>query len=55
MDTKNALLYTVPLFGNYPITKDKLHYYFHGMLDKYNQLKENNDNKSIKELMGIIR
>ena len=51
MDTKNALLYTVPLFGNYPITKDKLHYYFHGILDKYNNLIKNNEteNKGIKE------
>jgi hypothetical protein len=41
MDTKTAISYTVPLFGNYPITKDKLHYYFHGMLEKYNNLMEN--------------
>ena len=51
MDTKDALLNTVPLFGNYPITKDKLHYYFHGMLEKYNKMIENNEieNKTIKE------
>ena len=41
MDTKTAISYTVPLFGNYPITKDKLHYYFHGMLEKFNNLMEN--------------
>jgi len=41
MDTKTAISYTVPLFGNYPITKDKLHYYFHGMLEKYNNLMKN--------------
>jgi hypothetical protein len=45
MDTKSAISYTVPLFGNYPITKDKLHYYFHGMLDKYQNLMENKEDK----------
>ena len=45
MDTKTAISYTVPLFGNYPITKDKLHYYFHGMLDKYQNLMENKEDK----------
>ena len=45
MDTKSAISYTVPLFGNYPITKDKLHYYFHGMLDKYQNLMESKEDK----------
>ena len=46
--TENALDYTVPLFNEYPITKDKLHPFFHGMLDKY--IKSKNDDKiKIKE------
>ena len=43
MSTKDALLYTVPLFNEYPITKDKLHPFFHGMLDTYKKIKNDND------------
>ena len=46
--TENALDYTVPLFNEYPITKDKLHPFFHGMLDKYIKSK-NDDQIKIKE------
>ena len=46
--TENALDYTVPLFNEYPITKDKLHPFFHGMLDKYIKSK-NVDQIKIKE------
>ena len=46
--TENALDYTVPLFNEYPITKDKLHPFFHGMLDKYIKSK-NDDQMKIKE------
>ena len=46
--TENALDYTVPLFNEYPITKDKLHPFFHGMLDKYVKSK-NDDQIKIKE------
>ena len=48
LDTKNALYYTVCLFNGYPITKDQLHPFFHGMLEKY---KNNfgNENNEIKE------
>ena len=46
--TENALDYTVPLFNEYPITKDKLHPFFHGMLDKYIKYK-NDDKIKIKE------
>lgn len=37
-DTKDAILYTFPLFSNYPIKKENLHKYFHKMLNKYNNL-----------------
>jgi cysteine protease ATG4 len=46
--TENALDYTVPLFNEYPIPKDKLHPFFHGMLDKYIKSK-NDDQIKIKE------
>lgn len=46
--TENALDYTVPLFNEYPIIKDKLHPFFHGMLDKYIKSK-NDDQIKIKE------
>ena len=46
--TENALDYTVPLFNEYPITIDKLHPFFHGMLDKYIKSK-NDDQIKIKE------
>ena len=46
--TENALDYTVPLFNEYPITKDKFHPFFHGMLDKYIKSK-NDDQIKIKE------
>ena len=48
INTENALDYTVPLFNEYPITKDKLHPFFHGMLDKYIKSK-NDDQIKIKE------
>ena len=48
LTTENALDYTVPLFNEYPITKDKLHPFFHGMLDKYIKSK-NDDQIKIKE------
>ena len=40
LTTKDALSYTVPLFNEYPIKKNQLHPYFHGMLDKYNEIKK---------------
>ena len=40
LTTKDALSYTVPLFNEYPIKKNQLHPYFHGMLDKYNEMKK---------------
>ena len=51
LDTKMALYYTVPLFGNYPIREYNLHQYFQGMINKYKELtnlKESPDNE-IKE------
>ena len=51
LDTKMALYYTVPLFGNYPIREYNLHPYFQGMINKYKELtnlKESPDNE-IKE------
>ncbi len=49
--TKEALFYTVPLFGNYPIRTQNLHKYFQGMITKYKDmvnLDESSD-KDIKE------
>ena len=40
LTTKDALSYTVPLFNEYPIKKNQLHPYFHGMFDKYNEMKK---------------
>ena len=40
LTTKDALSYTVPLFNEYPIKKNQLHPYFHGMFDKYNEIKK---------------
>ena len=51
LDTKMALYYTVPLFGNYPIREYNLHQYFQGMINKYKDLtnlRESAD-KEIKE------
>ena len=48
LTTKNALSYTVPLFNEYPITKNKLHPFFHGMIEKYNNLNKD-DKMEIKE------
>ena len=51
LDTKNSIYYTVPLFSNYPIRKEKLHPYFQGMIDKYYSLtqKDEEENKVIKD------
>ena len=43
MDTKSAIMYTIPLFSHYPITK--LHIYFQGMITKYKALKNLDDKK----------
>jgi cysteine protease ATG4 len=48
LTTKNALSYTAPLFNEYPITKNKLHPFFYGMIEKYNKLNKN-DKEEIKE------
>ena len=48
INTEQALEYTVPLFNEYPITIDKLHPFFNGMIDKYNNIN-NNDKIKIKE------
>jgi hypothetical protein len=48
LTTKNALSYTVPLFNEYPITKNKLHPFFYGMIEKYNNLNKD-DKMEIKE------
>ena len=64
LDTKTALYYTVPLFGNYPIKKEQLHPFFQGMIKKYYEManiNENSDNQieefyppfSIKTLCDI--
>ena len=44
LDTKTALYYTVPLFGNYPIKKEQLHPFFQGMIKKYNEMENINEN-----------
>ena len=51
LDTKMALYYTVPLFGNYPIREYNLHSYFQGMINKYKDLTNLRDSsdKEIKE------
>ena len=43
MDTKSAIMYTIPLFSHYPITK--VHIYFQGMITKYKALKNLDDKK----------
>ena len=48
MDTQTALDVTVPLFNEYPITKGRLHPLFHGMLEKYKDIKKD-ENVQIKE------
>jgi len=48
MDTQTALDVTVPLFNEYPITKSRLHPLFHGMLEKYKDIKKD-ENLQIKE------
>ena len=48
INTEQALEYTVPLFNEYPITIDKLHPFLNGMIDKYNNIN-NNDKIKIKE------
>ena len=50
LNTKSALYYTVPLFNEYPIKKNQLHPFFHGMIDKYNNIKSKDNNEyKIKE------
>ena len=49
LNTKDALNNTVPLFSEYPITVNKLHKYFHGMLDKFNNNFKKDDKLQIKE------
>ena len=50
LTTKDALSYTVPLFNEYPIKKNQLHPFFHGMIDKYNNIKSKDNNEyKIKE------
>ena len=49
LNTKDALSYTAPLFNEYPITKDKLHPFFHGMLDKYMNIIKKDKSLKIKE------
>ena len=48
MDTQTALDVTVPLFNEYPITKSRLHPLFHGILEKYKDIKKD-ENLQIKE------
>ena len=48
LSTKNAISYTVPLFNEFPITKDKFHPFFYGMIDKYNDI-DDDDKMKIKE------
>ena len=48
MDTQTALDVTVPLFNEYPITKSRLHPLFHGILEKYKEIKKD-ENLQIKE------
>ena len=43
MDTKTAIMNTVPLFSHYPISR--VHPYFQGMLTKYKTLKNMNEKK----------
>ena len=51
INTEMALYYTVPLFGNYPIRKEKLHPYFQGMINKYIEMTnlDESPDKEIKE------
>ena len=51
LNTKMALYYTVPLFGNYPIRKGNLHSFFQGMLTKFKEMANitENSDKEIKE------
>ena len=44
LDTKTSLYYTVPLFGNYPIKKEQLHPFFQGMITKYKEMNNINEN-----------
>ena len=48
MSTEKSIEYTVPLFNEYPITNEKFHPFFHGMIDKYNSITSNNKLK-VKE------
>lgn len=43
MDTKTAIMNTVPLFSHYPISR--VHPYFQGMVTKYKTLKNMNERK----------
>jgi hypothetical protein len=48
MSTEKSIEYTVPLFNEYPITNEKFHPFFHGMIDKYKSIT-NNNNLKVKE------
>ena len=48
IDTQTALDVTVPLFNEYPIRKSRLHPFFHGMLEKYRNIKKD-ESLHIKE------
>ena len=48
IDTQTALDVTVPLFNEYPIRKIRLHPFFHGMLEKYRNIKKD-ESLHIKE------
>ena len=48
IDTQTAIDVTVPLFNEYPIRKSRLHPFFHGMLEKYRNIKKD-ENLHIKE------
>ena len=48
IDTQTAIDVTVPLFNEYPIRKSRLHPFFHGMLEKYRNIKKD-ESLHIKE------